>query len=322
MKNICKKTNTVFLITTIVYIMTSLFMSLLSVRSIEPPIAVRLIMGEIIIIIPGMIFILCSKTDLGEWLPFRKVKKSTIGFTILVTLAISPVLYFLNLLSQLFVKNEALNLLGQMSDAPAILVLLVVGVLGPVCEEITFRGIFFGGFKTSGRIIGAILWSGLLFGLFHMNLNQMGYAFVMGVTSAILIEVSGSIWPAIILHVLTNTYNVLQLYITEFAYSRMGLDMNAVVEIAGSVSKGYIGVMAAILLPNAIGGIALAWLLFRAIMKREGRREYILSIIRPDKDNPEESKKPHVISFSGILGAVICIIMIFAMELILNQFHC
>ena len=80
--------------------------------------------------------------------------------------------------------------------------LLTIGVLAPICEEVTFRGILFTGFKRTNRIFGSILWTAFLFGLFHMNLNQFGYAMMIGIVSAFLVEATGSLIPSLILHIL------------------------------------------------------------------------------------------------------------------------
>lgn len=321
MNNICKKTNTIFLITTIIYIATSLFMSMLSVRSIGTSVAISLIFGELVVVIPGLIFILLGKYDLLEWIPFKKVKKSTIGFTILITITIMPFLYLLNMISQLFVENVALDLLGQFQEGSMVMTFLLVGVLGPICEEIAFRGIFFGGFKKSGRILGAVIWSGLLFGLFHMNLNQFGYAFALGVVSALLIEATGSIWPSVLLHVLVNSSNVLELYVVQFLYGKLGISMEEITQSAEAVSQGGIIVSILVLLPFAAGGLVLAVVLYNAILKCEGRKEYVLSIFKKNNDNENDNdKKPHVFSATGIIGAAICIFMIFAMEMVLRLF--
>lgn len=326
MKNPCRKTNTVFLVMTVVYLLTSLFLSMLSTRSISIPTAVSLILGELIVVIPGLCFLILFRCDLLEWMPFKKVKKSTIAFTALITLTIMPFLYFLNIVSQLFETNVALDLLTKVDEVPGIVVFFIIGIFGPVCEEIAFRGILFSGFKKSGRIFAAIIWSGLLFGLFHMNLNQFGYACAIGIISALLIEATGSIWPSITMHVIINSYNVLQLYISQFVYGLLGTDIEELVSSEEMISKTNLIIMAAFLLIPAAGGIVVSVVIYNAIMKREGRKEYVLSILphkKKDKAAYEETtegeKKPQVFSFSGIVGVLICLFVIFAFEIIVKK---
>ena len=53
---------------------------------------------------------------------------------------------------------------------------------------------------------GAALMSGLLFGCFHLNINQALYAFVMGIVFAYMVEATGSLWSSVIAHFAVNTY--------------------------------------------------------------------------------------------------------------------
>ena len=58
----------------------------------------------------------------------------------------------------------------------------------------------------------AILFSGILFGLFHMNFNQCAYAFLIGVLFAILVEITDSIVSTIIVHFVFNGISVTTTY--------------------------------------------------------------------------------------------------------------
>ena len=55
---------------------------------------------------------------------------------------------------------------------------------------------------------GAALMSGLLFGCFHLNINQALYAFVMGIVFAYMVEATGSLWSSVIAHFAVNTYSI------------------------------------------------------------------------------------------------------------------
>lgn len=325
MNNPSKKTNTVFLITVIVYLAASVLLSMLSARSINVGMEFSLIFGELIVVIPGLIFLLLYRCDLSEWIPIRKVKAGTIGYTILLTFLIMPFLYLLNTISQLFVKNAAIDLMNSISDISMIVVVLIVGLFGPLCEEITFRGIFFSGFKRSGRVFLAVIWSGLLFGLFHMNLNQLGYAFAIGIISAFLVEATGSLVPSLIMHLFINSYNVLQLYVVDFAAGMLGESVSEIASSEELITKDALLRASATFLIPAIIGMAIAVVVFIAIINKENRMEYFLSILprknkisdnsnTGDDTETKNPKKDHVITFSGILGVAICIFMIFAID--------
>ena len=89
-------------------------------------------------------------------------------------------------------------------DSNFVYVALIMAIIGPLAEELTFRGIIYAGLRKSGRLLGAIILQALLFGLMHLNFNQMSYAFVLGVAFGILNEVTNSLWPGIIGHFMIN----------------------------------------------------------------------------------------------------------------------
>lgn len=76
----------------------------------------------------------------------------------------------------------------QMYTEHGVIVLLATLVMAPVMEELIFRGLCFGRIRQfTGRGM-TILLTGLLFGLYHMNLVQFIYATVMGIFFALLYE--------------------------------------------------------------------------------------------------------------------------------------
>ena len=59
-------------------------------------------------------------------------------------------------------------------------------------------------FRRSGNIFGAILLSGVLFALMHMNFNQAAYALLLGIMMALLAEAAGSTVAPFIMHFIFN----------------------------------------------------------------------------------------------------------------------
>lgn len=79
-------------------------------------------------------------------------------------------------------------------------------VLPAFCEEFANRGMLLFGFKKLGYK-KAIILSGLLFGLMHLNIAQFGYAFVIGMFLGFLCIATGSIIPGMIIHFMNNALN-------------------------------------------------------------------------------------------------------------------
>lgn len=81
---------------------------------------------------------------------------------------------------------------------------IFICIVAPVVEELMFRKILLNKLLPFGKKLSIIV-SAFAFGLFHGNLYQMLYAFVLGIILAHITISSGTIKYAIILHVVINT---------------------------------------------------------------------------------------------------------------------
>lgn len=107
--------------------------------------------------------------------------------------------------------EEGFNLLGytlesQIESSTAISVtfsmLLYAAFLGPIVEEIIFRGAVLQTLKQYGKGF-AIIVSALLFGVSHMNLTQGLFAFIVGLILG-YVAIEYSLKWAIIIHIVNN----------------------------------------------------------------------------------------------------------------------
>ena len=83
-----------------------------------------------------------------------------------------------------------------------------VAVLPALCEEFVHRGLVLRG---TSKIIGykrAIVLSSILFGLVHLNVQQVFYATILGLLMGLVATMTRSIWPAVIMHFCNNFINV------------------------------------------------------------------------------------------------------------------
>lgn len=85
-----------------------------------------------------------------------------------------------------------------------VLAFFALVVLAPVAEEILFRGYLFGKLKNYVPVWFAILLTSVLFGVAHGAWNVGIDTFALSVVLCILREVTGSLWPSILLHSLKN----------------------------------------------------------------------------------------------------------------------
>lgn len=77
-------------------------------------------------------------------------------------------------------------------------------ILAPLFEELFFRADIFGDMKRHGSW-SVIVFTGLMFGLWHCNFQQIPLAAILGAGSAFLIMKTGSIYPSFLVHFCLNT---------------------------------------------------------------------------------------------------------------------
>ena len=91
---------------------------------------------------------------------------------------------------------------------PLPLQLLLAGLIAPAAEELLFRRLLLRRLRPYGERF-ALVASALCFGLFHGNLNQFFYAFLLGLVLAELALSTGCLWQAVLLHALVNLFSIL-----------------------------------------------------------------------------------------------------------------
>lgn len=156
-----------------------------------------------------------SKSKLKDVFSFFKFKKIN-WKSILIAIAIGIIVYLLNVLITTFF-NAFLSAFGYrfsngggLTSYPVWLLivnLVMTAVLPAICEETAHRGLLLNGLSGLGQKKAVIL-SSLLFGLLHLNIEQVFYATLIGLLVAYLTCITGSIFPAMIVHFMNNAMSV------------------------------------------------------------------------------------------------------------------
>jgi ABC-2 type transport system permease protein/sodium transport system permease protein len=126
------------------------------------------------------------------------------------------------------------KLLEGWKQVPLPLIILALGIIPGVCEEVFFRGFLFGGLReyVSGK--GTILATAILFGLFHLVLaggaapERLLPSTIMGLILGWVRWKSGSLIPGILLHA---THNSLLLGIAKNRDELEGWGLGAIHEV-------------------------------------------------------------------------------------------
>lgn len=105
-------------------------------------------------------------------------------------------------------KTESLQ--QDLTFFPILIALISAAVISPIYEEIFYRGFLYHWLRTRVGFKGAIFLSSIIFTIVHIpTYNAMPVNFFSGLIYALAYERTLSIWPAVIIHGLTNGIMVL-----------------------------------------------------------------------------------------------------------------
>ena len=83
--------------------------------------------------------------------------------------------------------------------------IIAIAALPAVCEEVFCRGYLLSGLRSQGGTIAAIVVSGILFGVLHLEAARIPATAFLGIVLAIVVVRSGSIVPAMLIHFANNS---------------------------------------------------------------------------------------------------------------------
>ena len=160
-----------------------------------------------------LLFYRKRKADLKSFCRIRMLKPLYMLLLILFGLSLNILLEFiLTIFSTLdFFKNQFENyndLYAQLLGGGFLLSLLGAGILVPVFEEFLFRGLVFGELKKITNVKAALILQAVIFGIYHMNLIQGSYAFIIALALGFLYYKSGSLLAPFLLHITINSSSI------------------------------------------------------------------------------------------------------------------
>ena len=299
-----KKVNWLFLTTLLVEAAVMAFMYLCS--DISLGIIESLLLSQLIVLVPAVLFLFGTKTDPGRLIAHNRPKFTTALLVVVFTFLCMPAIIAVNAFSMLFVDNEVAGLQSYMLSVPRWQILLMVGIIGPVSEEFVFRGVIYHGYKTSQRFVGSMLLSALLFGLTHLNFNQMSYAVLVGIVSVLLLEGSGSIFYSMLFHICINTTNVVQMLVQKAQGTIMSQE-ESMAYIERTMQMPYkqaLAVSVSVYAVIAAGATALAGCLLYLIVKKENRVQHMQQLLHGNTGE----KRTKLISVPLVISVVLCLL--------------
>jgi len=176
-------------------------------------------MGVNVVVLMVMLTYLSKKYRI-EWHHFGFKKERILkngGLGALSYVAFLPIFFLLLLVSVVVCsifgiepQPHVIVRVFQEEKSPFFLLYLILfaSLLGPIFEEILFRGFLYPAAKKRWGMRKALLGTALFFALIHLNAFQFIPVFGLGILLTLLYEATGSLIPSIVMHALNNTVSV------------------------------------------------------------------------------------------------------------------
>ena len=162
--------------------------------------------GQSVLVVPVIVFLLRKNYSLQESLRLNTVSKSIVYSTILLSMGAMIISNEINLLVDLVLPMPDSFLQVEALLTPEFTIVL----LAPIGEEVLFRGFLQKYLEDAwGDITRAILFSSLFFAIIHFNPYWMIQIYLLGVILGYLAWHTNSIIPSIIFHVIINATSLL-----------------------------------------------------------------------------------------------------------------
>lgn len=148
--------------------------------------------------------------DLG--LRYYSIAK-TLWYSLILLIAIFIIsflyVFIMNSLFGIEAPSSKIETLIKNRSVSNIILLMVVAFIGPIIEEIFFRGFIYSAFKKNWGTNAALFLSSLLFAVVHLDLFSFIPLMIIGWLLAYLFEKTKSLLPAIFLHAAYNLILIL-----------------------------------------------------------------------------------------------------------------
>ena len=170
-----------------------------------------LLVTQVSLILISFFGIWLSDVDMKEALRIRPINLRTFVFAFFMVFCSFPIIALLNAISMLFVENAVVGAATDMYQYGLGLSLFVMAVLPAISEELLVRGIIYHSYREKSPMIAWIL-SAVIFGMLHMNFNQMPYAIYLGIMMVLMVEASDSLLTSMCMHFFVNGISTLSGY--------------------------------------------------------------------------------------------------------------
>ena len=208
-------TNAIFLIIGILFVSVSILLGLMDV-----PFKIYILLTQYgVILIPSIIFLKLRNNNLKDVLRLKKVSIKILIKSIWTVIFALPIAYTLNyFMTYILVKldwfvPQSLDLGTGMVNY--FIIIFLMAITPGICEEVFFRGMILRGYEKVFDQKKVILITGILFGVFHFEIQNLLLPTFLGIIFAWLVFTTKSIYPSMVGHAIFNSIGVSLNYFSE-----------------------------------------------------------------------------------------------------------
>jgi CAAX protease family protein len=238
---------------------TLLFVLLASLTiSVRPAAAVDLVSqvacqaGAYLLVIFLILRVHAPDADLGSFLAFRRTNVAFYALAILLGAAlVVPAAALSDAITHRFPTPPSEDSIFEIFQSVSLPRKLMMGaaacVVGPILEELLFRGALFKPLRKSygGLATPAIVTTALLFAMVHMEWQRAIHVGIIGLCLGFVRQISGSIVPSMLVHI---TFNAIPLVAAAVLSTPGGPEVDLPVPLwlaasSGAVALGLLGLL-------------------------------------------------------------------------------
>jgi hypothetical protein len=161
-----------------------------------------------ILLLPIIIYALVTKKDIKNVFRLNKLPfKVTIKIMVLAVFLV-PTIALVNLIAVFIIEMFSSSIMAPIPTAQNglefIFLFFVIAITAGICEEFFFRGMILNAYENEMSLKAAAIFSAVLFGIFHFNPQNLFGPIVLGLVFSYLVQITNSIYAAIIAHVANN----------------------------------------------------------------------------------------------------------------------
>lgn len=169
-------------------------------------------------IVPSFILCKLKKLNIKELFKLKHVSMEQFIMSLILFLSFNGIALFLDnfmniILSRFGLSYKMNNYIVAKDISTLVVLILIAGILTPLCEELFYRGFLISSIEKSG-VKFSIVFSAVCFSIMHTNPYRLSSLFIYSIFMGIIVYYTNSTLPGIILHILNNTAYEIGSYFT------------------------------------------------------------------------------------------------------------